>query len=168
MSLNPQNAATVEAARKETLAARDALLATYAAVPEEKLTWSPGGPARDATWMVAHTGLANQAFSIMLRGEMPPMPEDPDEIGEAIRNTGKGMTSRSEAEGLVREHTDAVLSSLDEMTDERLDSTLQTPFGPMPMRFWLEVPYRHMYSHKAQLDYMQTIWGDLDEHVSPL
>jgi hypothetical protein len=36
----------------------------------------------------------------------------------------------------------------------------------VPVRFWLAQGSEHMAGHAGQLQYLQTIWGDLDNHFS--
>ena len=51
------------------------------------------------------------------------------------------------------------------MTAERFATSPNSPFGPMPMAFWVNLPGMHMGSHASQIDYLQTIWGDLVDHM---
>lgn len=151
-------------AKQRITESRDDLLRTYSFVPEEKLTWSPSSTSRSATWLVAHCGLAGQAFAAFLRGERPPMPDDPAELAQQVWNAGREVTSREEAVRLVEESVQALNSALDEMTPERMATVMDLPFGTVPVAFWIEVAATHMSDHARQIDYLQTIWGDLEDH----
>ena len=156
--------ATIAEAKGQVEATRDDLLRTFAYVPDDKLSWSPSEHARSALWLVGHCGEANRAFATFLRGETMPMTGDPAQASAAIRNAGRDVRSREEAERSVRESSDDMLTALDGVTEERMGSLSQTPFGPMPFTIWIEAARTHMGNHARQLDYLQTIWGDLTDH----
>ena len=158
-------AETIADAKKRAEADRDDLLKTFSFVPDEKLTWSPAESARTPIWLVAHCGAAGQAFATFLRGEVPAMPSDPAEIAEMIRNTGRDVTSREEAIRMVEDASRAIQAAFDTVTEDRMGSMSQTPFGPMPFTIWIQAATTHMSGHARQIDYLQTIWGDLQDHM---
>ena len=59
----------------------------------------------------------------------------------------------------------AVHAALDALTPERIDSIVETPVVTRPMPFFMNLPGIHMGNHAAQIDYLQTIWGDMDFHM---
>ena len=65
---------------------------------------------------------------------------------------------------LVEQNTVKVLDALDNVTEEMVSSTPMSPFGPIPITFWMKLPAIHMSGHACQLDYLETIWGDLENH----
>jgi hypothetical protein len=65
---------------------------------------------------------------------------------------------------LIETNTGKVLEALDQVTEDRLGSTTSTPFGPIPYMVWVNLPAAHLAGHAAQLAYLQTIWGDLQDH----
>lgn len=155
---------TIAEAKGRVVATRDDLLTTFAHVPEERLDWSPSEHARSALWLVGHCGAANVAFATFLRGESFPMPDNLGEAMVAIRDGGRDVRTRAAAERSVRESCEEVLAALDTVSGERMGSMSQTPFGPMPYAMWIEASRTHMGDHARQLDYLQTIWGDLADH----
>ena len=44
---------------------------------------------------------------------------------------------------------------------------IDTPQGKTPFSFFLTIPAIHLYGHAAQIDYLQTCWGDQEVHLSP-
>ena len=155
---------TIAESKRAVEATRDNLLKTFTFVPDEKLEWSPSASARSPLWIVAHCGATNHAFATFLRGETMPFPEDPAELTMAIRNGGKDVRTREEAVRSIERSTDEVLAALDTVTEERMGSTSQTPFGPLPFTIWIQAATTHMNDHARQLDYIETIWGDLNDH----
>ena len=154
----------VAQAKRDTEAAKADLLRTFAFVPDDKLTWSPSPTARSAIQIVAHCGLANSAFSGLLRGEPLPLPADPAEAAAQIRAAGRDVASREEAVRLVEDGTARVIAAVDRVTPEMVATTPDSPFGPLPFPVWMTISALHMGGHARQVDYIQTVWGDVDDH----
>jgi hypothetical protein len=141
-----------------------ALLKTFEFVPDDKLTWSPSATARTPLWIVGHCGQANEAFARGIRGEaFPPM--SMEEFGQMVWNAGRDTKTREEAVQRVKSSTAEILAALDALTPERLAGSVQTPMGPMPMSFWVTFADGHMMGHACQIEYIQTIWGDQQNHM---
>jgi hypothetical protein len=140
------------------------LLKTFQFVPEDKLKWSPSPTARTPLQIVAHCGVANRAFATVLRGEPLPLSSDPKEAAAQIRDGGKDTATREAAVKLVEDGTAEVLAALDTVSTERAGSTTHTPFGPLPFSIWMNLPSEHMTGHAHQVNYLQTIWGDAENH----
>jgi hypothetical protein len=151
--------------KQSTEAAKAQLLATFAFIPDDKLTWSPSETARTALWIVGHCGVSNSAFATVLRGEPLQVPSDPEEAVALIRAGGKEITTREAAIALVEESTAEVLRALDNVSSEQIESAPLTPFGPIPFSIWMTLPGEHMGGHARQIDYLQTIWGDVRDHM---
>lgn len=141
------------------------LLNVFSFVPDDKLTWSPSSTARSPLWIVGHCGQANEAFASFIRGVTPPLPGNPQDISKAIRETGRLTSSRDEAIASVESSVKSVLAALDGLTPESIEGSVDSPFGPMPIRFWMSLPEIHMTGHARQLDYLQTVWGDVKDHM---
>lgn len=152
-------------AKQKTEAATARLLATFAHVPEDKLRWSPSSTARTALQIVAHCGASNRAFAAILRGEPLPLPASLEEAMVVIRAGGKDVATREEAVKLVEDSTAEIMTALDTVTADRIETTPQSPFGPMPFAVWMTIPPDHMGGHSRQIDYLQTVWGDIDDHA---
>jgi hypothetical protein len=155
---------TIAQAKQATEAAKTSLLKTFEFVPEDKIGWSPSKTARTAVNIVAHCGMANGAFAALLRGEPLPLPASPDEAMALIRAAGRDITSREAAVKLVEDSTADLLRALDGVTDARMQTTPASPFGALPFSFWMQVPAEHMGGHARQIDYLETIWGDHEDH----
>jgi hypothetical protein len=76
------------------------------------------------------------------------------------------VTTREQAVEMINSSCDAVIKALDRIQPEQLTGMAKTPFGEVPMASWVLIPSLHMDCHKAQIDYLQTIWGDLDMHMN--
>jgi hypothetical protein len=163
--MNPQEVSELVArSKRETEQASAQLLKTFEFVPEDRQTWSPSPTARTALRIVAHCGAANFAFAALLRGDGWGLSMDPQEAMAQIRSSGSDVSTREGAVESVRESTAAVLAALDGATPERVESAAPTPFGPFPYTLCMAFPADHMSGHARQIDYLQTIWGDEEDH----
>lgn len=151
--------------KQEAEKAKAYLLNTFSFVPDDKLHWSPSPTARTPIQIVAHCGAANRAFATVLRGDPLPIPDSTEEATAQIRNAGREITTREEAVKLVESSTAEIIAALDTVTEEMVGTTPSSPFGPLPFTFWMKLPYLHMGAHAPQIDYIQTIWGDLEDHL---
>lgn len=155
---------TIAQCKASAEAAKNQLLVTFAHVPDDKLNWSPSPTCRTPLQIVAHCGMANQAFATILAGEELQFSSDPEEAAKAIREAGKDIASREAAVKLIEDSTARVLAALDKATPELYDSSPMSPFGPFPYPAWMSLPGDHMGGHTHQIDYLQTIWGDMVDH----
>lgn len=141
-----------------------ALLKTFGFVPDDKLAWSPSDTCRSALWIMGHCGSANEAFAKGMRGEpFPPM--EMADFTQMVWEAGRETATREEAVRAVEASTAELLAALDEMTPERLASAVPSPFGPIPMAVWMTFADGHMFGHANQIEYLQTVWGDHQNHM---
>lgn len=154
----------IEQCKQSALRGKSQFLNTFAFVPDDKLTWSPSPTAKSALRVAAHVGITNQAFAGILRGEKMPGTSF-EELIERMNAAEQGVTSREQAVQMIEESTAAVLAALDSMTPEAVGSMVETPVVNAPMTFFMSLPGMHAGNHAAQVDYLQTIWGDLAMHM---
>ena len=142
------------------------LLRLLSAVPDDKLSWQPSSTARSALALVAHCGLVNRAFASLIAGRMRvPMPP-PEAFAAEFQRAEAEIVTREGAIALLNDSAAELREVLNAVDAETLDSTPDSPFGPLPMTFWLDQCASHPAGHARQLEYLQTIWGDLDPHMS--
>lgn len=154
----------IEQVKAAVARASGMLLKTFEFVPDDKLTWSPSDTARSALWIVGHCGQANRAFAQGMRGEAFPR-MDMAQFGQMVWNAGRDIKSREETVRSVQESTAEILAALDGLTPEKIAGSVQTAMGPMPMSFWMTFADGHMMGHACQVEYLQTIWGDQQNHM---
>ena len=150
-----------------TLLLQDAhsqLVKTVQSVPEDKLQWKPldnGRAILDLLGEVAQT--AGMATDIARsRGETKPS-------REMFHGWGK------EREGWTREvaleqlesQTQNLLAAINELSEEELAQDVTMPMHggvTMPLAAWIMMAYRSFISRYAQINYIQTLYGDFDFH----
>jgi hypothetical protein len=142
------------------------LLHLLSFVPDDKLNWSPAESSRSSLQIVAHCGLTSGFFAQIIRNEFPAVMPSPQEIFAEVRAQELAFTTRESVIELVEKTTAELCAALDTVTDETIDAIPNCPFGPMTTRFWMSVGGSHCVSHAGQLEYLQTIWGDLDPHFA--
>lgn len=154
---------TIEAAKAEFLRAKSRVATGLKTTPDDKINWSPSPTARTAVQQVAHVAISIKGMMDWLKGVPFPY-ADFAEMDTAARAMEKEYTSRDQVLQLLDENSDAYLGWLDSLTPEFLATTLETPFGSFPMSNAITFPADHTRGHAAQLEYIQTIYGDLGWH----
>ncbi len=145
-------------------AAAEDLRKTGDGTPQDKVMWAPSESARSTAQILAHCAMANHGFAAFIRGEQI-LPMDAEEAMKIIHQAGRDVESGEAAlEALAKSLEDfqATIATVDE---NALDEMKDSPFGPLPLRFFVEYPAQHMNDHARQIDYIQTIWGDWNNHA---
>ena len=143
--------------------ARTRLLHTLEHIPDDKLDWSPAPGAKSAIRIAAHAALSSGNFVSLLRGD--PMPDMPfEEMLAGMVAAEVAVKTRAQVIELINTNCDSAIAALKAITPARMAEEVQTPFRPMPVPFIMTLVGRHMDSHAAQIDYIQTLWGDSEMH----
>lgn len=136
-----------------------------ATTPNDKLQWSPSATARTPLQQVAHGAMSISGIQGMLVGKPFPY-ADTAEYDTVLRVAEKEFATREQVLGLLEQTSSEYLAWLDTLTPEQFASTVHPPFGsPVPMAIGITFPVYHLSSHIAQMDYIQTIYGDHDWHM---
>ncbi len=134
-------------------------------VPDDKLTWTPSATANSALQIVAHAAKSSRVFAKLITGTMDdPMPAPPDFLASLMPKADDYPTRESVIQ-LVHETADELRAAYETINSENIDAPVNSPFGPIPTRFWMGLGHNHMAGHVGQLEYLQTIWGDRDNHM---
>lgn len=147
--------------------AKGRLFRSFQHVPDDKQNWSPSATARTPLQIVAHCGLSCVFLGKWIAGELQ-LPSSPEEL-KAVREESdareKGVKSREAAIQLVEENTAKLAAMLEAMPAAEMEKTREHRiFGTVKVADLLHIPALHLENHAAQLDYIQTIWGDLEWH----
>ncbi len=154
----------VASCKESALRGMELFLKSFSFVPDDKLDWTPSPTANSAIRIAAHTAVCAGTFAKMIRDRKLP---SGDEIPEFLARTDaaeKALTSRIEIENVFRKNTDEVVAALDTLTPEAIGTSLDSSLWFMSMTFLMQLPGMHALSHAAQIDYLQTCWGDQDVH----
>lgn len=137
---------------------------TLSHVPTDKLTWKPSPTSKSSLEVAAHIGVANMGLAKMIenRGAIP---MSIDELFAAIKSEEAKLTSLDSVLSLLDSSAEYMSKVLKEIPASELESgSIDTPFGTRPLKRFIFVPESHTNGHVSQLDYLQTVWGDLVPH----
>ena len=155
----------VASCKESAVQGMEQFLKTLSFVPDVKLNWRPSLTAKSAIQIAAHTAVYAGVFAKMINEQKLPFGDEIPEFVTRINAAADALTSRTEMESLFRKGTDEVLAALDSLTPEAIGMSLDSGLGwSMPMTFLMTLPGIHAFSHAAQIDYLQTCWGDQDVH----
>ena len=154
----------ISEAKGEFNRAKDRLLKDLATTPDDKLNWSPSPSSRTPIQQIAHSAMAISGMMGMFEGEPIPF-ENIAEADAGWRKAEKEFKTREEVTSLLNKNCDEYCSWLDSLPASKLNSTLKVPFGEFPMASIITWPADHLRNHAAQMEYMQTIYGDMDWHM---
>jgi len=151
--------------KAEFLRAKARMTHALATTPDDRINWAPSSTARTPLQQVAHGAGAISGIQGMLNGKPFPF-AGMAEFDTVLRAEEKEFTTREQALGLLEQNSAEYLKWLDGLTPEQLASTVQPPFGsPIPLAFGITFAAYHLSGHVAQMDYIQTIYGDQDWHM---
>ncbi len=143
---------------------RAQLLGTFNAVPDDKLSWKPldlGRSALNAFSDAAMTaGFA--AKIIETRGELEISPET---FGQMRADSA--LWSREDALSALETNHATLLSAIENCPDAEFSTPITLSLGggmTLPLAGWAMMSYRTYISRFAQINYIQTLYGDTESH----
>jgi hypothetical protein len=149
--------------KERTTEALDRFLHILSYVPADKLTWKPTPTAKSAFEIAAHcAGYSGRFADVISAGAFPWSVE---EFRRQILAAIDSITIVEQAEAMLRQGIADSLAALDTVKPEQIGSTIASPQGQTPFIFFLTLPALHLEKHAAQIDYLQTCWGDLEVHL---
>ena len=144
--------------------ARDSLVRTAEAVPDDKLNWRPLDAGRSALDLLGDAAQTPKMIAMMLesRGETMPSREMFQEMKAERENW-----TRDDALSHLQANCDRLLPLIELLPDEELAREITLPMGggmTMPLAGWIMMTYRTLTNRFAQINYIQTLYGDNEPH----
>ena len=139
--------------------ARDRYLEDLAALPDTAFDQSPGGEARSPAHFTYEIVCVNRRLATRLRGE-DPGPFNPS-LWETTPDEYRGLALASQA---FSNSTEEFLEALESIPVEEMEREIQTPSGsttPFDLAMFCAM---HINYHDGQLNYIQSLHGDVDIH----
>jgi hypothetical protein len=151
----------VEAAIGELEHVKGQFLRALENTPDERLNWSPSPTSRTPLQLMAHSAYSLGFIRTMFTGTPYPTPTMAEADAEFMEMDGK-IGSREEAVNLFEEKCDDMVTYLRGLAADEMDRMIDMPFklGQAPLGAVLGVGALHTRHHLAQLEYLQTIYGD--------
>lgn len=143
---------------------QDSLTRTFNAVPDDKLYWKPldqGRCALDAFGEAAQScGMI--AGLVQSKGEQKPSREMFAKMADE-----RAIWTKADALEAMNTNATALYAALENMSEEDLNMPITMPMGggtTMPLSAWVMMAYRAFISRFAQINYIQTLYGDTESH----
>ena len=143
---------------------RDGLARTAQAVPEDKLNWKPLNNGRTVLDLLGEAGQTSQMITQMVssNGEEMPSREEFHKLKQQ-----RADWDRDQCLQALQSNSDALIEAVRTLTEEQLAKPIQSPVGDgmtLAMGVWVMMAYRTFMSRTAQINYIQTLYGDFESH----
>jgi hypothetical protein len=135
---------------------------TAKAVPEDRLNWKPLDNGRTVLDVLGDAAQAPAMCTALLRGTFQYGPE----LFEQLRHE-RATWTRDDALQYLQWSTQQMLEEIQKLPEEKLEEPLTLPMGggmTLPLGAWLMMAYRSFIARTAQINYIQTLYGDFDRH----
>lgn len=143
---------------------QQSLIRTFNAVPDDKLNWAPMDKGRTALDVFSEAAQTCQMITLLIesKGETKPSPEM-----FAQMRTERANWTKDDAVAAMNTNSAALYTALGTLSEEDLARPVTLPMGggtTMPLSAWIMMAYRTFISRFAQINYIQTLYGDTDMH----
>jgi hypothetical protein len=157
---------TIDPAKSSFEAAKGGLIHRLNTTPDDRINWSPSETCRTPVQLVAHAADSVRHIHGTLDGRTFSIPTT-EEAECVFREHDRQFTTREAVLALLETNSAAYVAWLDTLTEDRLDTQVRMPYnlGFAPMTLALSFQADHLNWHTAQLDYVQTAYGDHDWHL---
>jgi hypothetical protein len=150
--------------RERATNAMDRFLRVLSFVPADKLTWSPTPTAKSALQIAAHCAGYSGGFATIIRAGR--FPSSVQEFLGPIESAIEGVTTLEQAETVLLKGIADTIAALGGVKPEQVGGTIESPLDRQtPFLFFLNLPGMHLETHTAQIEYLQTCWGDQEVHL---
>lgn len=140
-------------------------LKTFDAVSDDKYGYSPAEGANTPIQIGAHIAVANHGFAGMIEeGDDDQMPEM-DVVLKMMAIEEAKIDTAEKVVAAVEESHARLMTAINGLSAERFGATIPSPFGDMAIAELIFYPGTHYHSHAAQVDYVQTCYGDHGFHM---
>ncbi|HRI42770.1 MAG TPA: DinB family protein [Fimbriimonadaceae bacterium] len=165
MTESPDVASFVRQAKAEFRQAQAGLLRALRSTAEDRLGWSPSPSARSPIEIGAHAAIAVEAMLGNLDDSPFPLPA-PADADAWFREEERRYATLELVAQLLETNGAAYENWLDALDEPRLSADIALPFGmgSCPRRVAIGFMPMHLNWHTAQIEYIQTIYGDRDTH----
>jgi len=130
-----------------------------AAMTDEQLMQSAGGAARKPVDFTFETALINRRIAARIRGEEPE-PEPEGEWWEAPEE----LRNRAAITEYMRASCQAILDAASGLSEEEAEKPIGESGSERPPISFIHFAALHTMYHCAQLNFIQTLSGDLSMH----
>ncbi len=124
--------------------------ASFDATPDERLDYKPSETANSPRQLMQHVVTGNAFVAGTLGFDL---------------GVKEPATDRSELSSQLNQTTQAIIDCIANLSDEQVNGSVDFFGHPMPMSSFILVDEWHLARHVGQLDYIQTIYGDMEDRI---
>lgn len=156
----------IETAKMDLTWTKTRMMELLAATPEDKLNFKPSPTARSIIEIVAHAAHALENIAMQLGGTPFPIPNT-SEANVVFQVHDSAFNTREAVQAYLEEKFHKYIAILENFTEEDLTRMAPLPFGlgEAPIGYYMTMGNVHTLGHVAQIEYVQTIYGDRDWHT---
>ena len=147
-----------------TQRAVESIFRTARAMPADKLSWKPMENGRTVLDQLQEVSSAASFFSAVL--EKKADPKIPPEKFQELRQKRQSWDTLDKCEAACKENTDKLFGQIRALSDADLGTKVK--FDGNPREFTLAdvamFHQTHVNYHIGQINYIQTLYGDTDNH----
>ena len=147
---------------------REALIKAFESMPADKQICQPrlpdgGGKGRSAKQIIQELVLTNMTFAEMLRCGIEPNLDWDGELEKLDAHSPAVLIA------VYRVGNETLVSFIEAMSDEHLTGTFFWLWADREISFaeFAFIPAWHTDYHAGQINYIQTLYGDGDDHSAP-
>jgi hypothetical protein len=132
------------------------------AVPEDRLNWKPLDNGRTVLDALGDAAQSPAMCTAILHDSLPYGPELFQRLAQE-----RAAWTREDALQHLESNTQQLLEEIKQLPAQKLDEPLTLPMGggmTLPVGAWLLIAYRSFMARAAQINYIQTLYGDFDRH----
>ncbi len=144
-------------------AGRDQVLRTAQAVPDDKLYWKPLDHGRTVLDLLGDAAQTPIFATQMLTN--PDFKLSREAFAQMAQE--RANWTREETVEHLNKNTDEVIEAIRNTSEEDLAKIVTLPMGggmTLPVSAWVMLTYRTFISRMAQINYIQTLYGDFESH----
>jgi len=128
------------------------MLLTLARTPDDKLDWKPEPTARTVLDFLRECSVHCDEWAQLIDEAVWP---------EQFKTRVGSITTREEAVAEMNAAVARLAESIRAVPDDKLDMMLKAPWEEAPIGFWLTYAGGHNQYHIGQMNYIQTLYGDV-------
>lgn len=156
----------IDVVKADLIRAKERMIELLNATPDDRLLWKPTPSSRSILEIVAHSGNALGNIAMQLSGTPYTVPTSAQANASFLEHDAQFQT-RIQAAEYLEEKCQQYVDILDNLQSEDLGRMVTLPFGlgEAPVGFFMGMGNLHTMGHIAQIEYVQTMYGDHDWHT---
>ena len=156
----------IESARAELIGTKDRMLQLMQETPDDRLGWKPSPTGRSIIEIVAHSANSLGNILMQLQGVPFAVPTSGEANKQFLAHDAE-FSDREVAAAYLEQKCAEYVAFLSTLEPEELDEMRTLPFGlgQAPLGYFMTMGNLHTFGHIAQIEYIQTLYGDHDWHT---